>query len=215
MTLLKRTLLLDFDGVLYSNKFAHTVIAERSTRYCNKFVKSHNNVFLDNFHRYMYKTYGHTVLGLQKLGYDATIEEYNKDVFSNINFYNMDNEWDNTHIINKMVYEMKSHDIDTYIFSNAPKCWTVPLLKQMDIHLTEDRVLELGLLKPSYELYHNVDYIFNSNIIFVDDNMINLEPVFNNTNWTKVLYANTNHILKDDLYVIDNLQRLGEIIEQK
>lgn len=210
---LQKTLLLDFDGVIYSNKFAHKVIAERSTRYCNKFVKSHNASFLDNFHRHLYKTHGHTVLGLQKIGYDATINDYNKEVFSNLNFMGMENEWDNTKVINDLLYFLKAKGVDTYLFSNAPNSWTIPLLKEMEVKISEDNVLQLPHLKPTKELYDTIEYIFGENqLIFVDDNMINFNPIFGNQKWMKLLFADTDHIIKNDLIVIQNLNTVKEFI---
>lgn len=210
---LQKTLLLDFDGVLYSNKFAHKVIAERSTRYCNKFVKSHNASFLDNFHRHLYKTHGHTVLGLQKIGYDASITDYNNEVFSNLNFMGMENEFDNTKTINDLIYCLSSCNIDTYLFSNAPNSWTVPLLKQMNVKISEDNVLQLPHLKPTKELYDTIEYIFGNNqLIFVDDNMINFSPIFQNKKWKKVLFADTSHDLRNDLVVIQDLDSIKGLI---
>lgn len=209
-----RTLLLDFDGVLYSNKFAHRVIAERSTRYCNKFIKSHNVAFVDNLHRHLYKTHGHTVIGLQKLGYNAHLNEYNKDVFSNLDFMGMDNEFENIKEVNDTITYLKSHGINTYVFSNAPSSWTVPLMKQMKLNIPEHNVLDILALKPMEETYHNIEYIFGDNhLIFVDDNMINFMPIIDRCNWTKILFApDANMSLRDDLYVIDNIKHIKNIV---
>jgi len=208
-----RVLLLDFDGVLYSNKSAHKIIADRSTRYCNRFIKSHNKVFVENFHQNLYKTHGHSVVGLQKIGYDANITDYNNYCFSNLDFNNIDNDLDNSKSINELINNLRYHNINTYLFSNAPNVWTVPLLRKMNINISENNILEMNKLKPTLEVYQDIEDIFKGHqLYFVDDNMINFTNIMNNPKWMKILYANTRIDIKDDLKVINELEQIDDLI---
>lgn len=208
-----RVVLLDFDGVIYKNTFVHRVIAERSTRFCNKFIKTSNINFADNFHRHLYKTYGHTVLGLQKIGYDVSVDDYNKEVFGDINFYCVDNEWDNRTTVKKLIRSLGMKGVPTFLFSNAPNYWTVPLLRKMDVGINEEHVLQMSTLKPSIDTFNQMETLFpQKSFCFVDDNMINFQNIFERANWNKVLFADVHMKLRDDLYVINDLAQVADVL---
>ena len=211
--LTKRSLLLDFDGVLYKNQFAHNIIAERSTRFCGRYLKTCSHYSLEKIHTHLYRTYGHTVLGLQSMGYDVTKEEYNEYVFSKLDFMGIENEFDNKKEISNMRVLCNTRNTDMYIFSNAPLEWLRPLLDMMEVEISQDKIIEPRYLKPTAEMYDHIeDCLPGHKFYFVDDNLINFKNLYHRNNWVKIHFSDTNDMIKENVYIINNLGRLNDIV---
>lgn len=209
----KKVVLLDFDGVIYKNHFAHRIIAERSSRFCGKYLNKCSDYGIDKIHTHLYKTYGHTVIGLQKMGFDVTVQEYNDYVFSKLNLYGMDNEFDNKKEFLDMLTNCNNNGVGVYIFSNAPSKWVVPLLEKMDIHMDEGSIIEPIYLKPTEEMYDQMDERFKGNqIYFVDDNMVNFKNLYDRDNWVKIHFSDTNERYDKNLYAISRLEYVKNLV---
>jgi len=205
--------LLDFDGVIYKNHFAHRMIAERSSRFCSQYLNKCSDYGLDKMHMHLYKTYGHTVIGLQKMGFDVNVQEYNDYVFSKLNLYGMDNEFDNKKEFLDMIAHCNANGVGVYIFSNAPSNWVIPLLEKMNCEVNEGDIIEPIYLKPTEEMYDLVDERFKGDkIYFVDDNLVNFQNLYKRDNWIKIHFTDTNERYGKDLYAISRLEYVKNIV---
>lgn len=174
-------LLLDFDGVILDNKY-NKIVGVKATNYVQKIMKL-PYAEARNMNKYMYKTFGHTTKGLNKLGYNTDIEDFNRFVYNDINynalFKNVNKEKDLEdlkYIINKF---------NPTIFSNAPKIWYKNALKNMNINLKN---IDMGsYLKPDFQIYKDIEKITDKKIYFVDDNFINFSNTILNPRWENIM----------------------------
>lgn len=172
--------LVDFDGVLFRNPKAMWYVSKRSSQFVHKTLRlpgRHAGPMSENINRSLYTAYGHTALGLQKLGYPVTLGEYNEFVYDNMPYQAF-----------KMTEALPALPVDCYVFSNAPldyceKIAGTPLRSVSDV---------LGKphnLKPLRSVFDEVDNVFPGHqIFFVDDSMINFVETLQRPNWVNVLY---------------------------
>lgn len=174
--------LIDFDGVIYRNTRAHKIISQRILQYVQKSVKSiRNNQDLSRLNEYLYKTYGHTVIGLNKLGYNINIHDFNDYVYSELPYSDI----------------CMNEDIvfppDTFLFSNAPEYYCNKISKQTlpNVRHILPFYCDSFFLKPEKRIYTQISQLFAMyDITFIDDSFINLKPVIDNEQWTPILFNN-------------------------
>lgn len=196
----KRVYLLDFDGVLYKNPKAMSYVANRSSAYVHKKMKlvgaapTHSS---DTINKGLYTTYGHTVIGLRKLGYDASTEEYNEFVYDDMPYAAFQDPW----------LESREWPNHTYVFSNAPShyCNRITNRKLPNIR---DIIGDHITLKPQKKIYDTITRHFDDRTIihFVDDSMVNFKHTLMNPKWVNTLYVeNGNKKRLGDNLMMDNL----------
>ena len=155
------------------------------------------------YNHYLYKTYGHTVTGLKKNGYNVDISEFNEHVYSTFPYSTLfsDISKTHTHDIESFRYLLKHATIPVHIFSNAPHIWCQTILHYMNMPLLPIIDTE-NLLKPQPEVYSLVaSYFPQTTITLVDDNQINFQPIMNDRTWSKV-HMTDNINLQDVLHLM-------------
>lgn len=188
--------LLDFDGVLYNNKVTNAIVSKKAAQYVRNVlrVKDRNDDFYDKMNKYLYKTYGHTVTGLHKIGYKVNINEFNEYVYSDLPYDEL-----------SMKEKLNLPD-NTYIFSNAPTeyCNKIANTKLPNIRDIIPTYYDIFFLKPHKRIYSQIEEVFHDcSITFVDDSLINLNPVLHKHRWTPILF--TQDVSYECLYNIGAL----------
>lgn len=215
---MQKVLLLDFDGVVLKHSRSSLEISKRS----QNFVRMTTNVTNDNEARCLnanlYKNYGHTVLGLQRMGYKVNVRDFNEYVYSEINYKELfkDVKKTNNRDVMSFVELSKfctSQKIPIYIFSNAPNEWCGKIMDMMLPNETFHNFVDTSNdLKPSFVLYENISYKFKGQqIVFVDDSFINFTNSFRTNQWTNVHLTSDKYtidIKNNNVYTIDNLDQI-------
>lgn len=183
---MKRTVLLDVDGVIIRDKVLLNHVRNSVVKYVQtKLPKEQNPVQVNNL---LYKAYGHTAIGLEKeYGIDASdfdSKVYSRQVLGQLdNFLEFSNEFSKDQ---KTIRRILSMGYDVELFSNAPLAWTEPVRRALD----DFRVSTGEYSKPNLESYLRFDPTVD--YIFVDDKVCNLMPCLFFKNWTPVHFSN-NH----------------------
>lgn len=197
-----KVLLLDFDGVVLRRHPCFHEVKSRCVAYVRKTTRCADPKL---FNQYLYKTYGHTVIGLQKDGHKtAEVSEFNDYVYRTFPYETYFADIKETHAdhiedVSNVLQDAKNDDIDTYLFTNAPHIWCHSVLYFMDLPRLPILPME-GLLKPQPDVYKLVSSYFpQSKITFVDDSPINFQPILNDKQWNNVLMHDGDFNLQDVL----------------
>ena len=180
---MKRTVLLDVDGVIIRDRVLLNHVKNNVVRYVGtKIPRGQNPVQVNNL---LYKTYGHTAIGLEKeYGIDAS--DFNSKVYTShvldhlYDFLDFSDEFQKDSNIIRRILSM-GYDVE--LFSNAPLIWTEPVRHAIDSF----RVSNGEYSKPNLESYLRFDPTVD--YIFVDDKMCNLMPSLFFKNWTPVHFS--------------------------
>lgn len=224
--IMQKTLLLDFDGVILRHDRATKYIVSRSEKFANKFLKMMTQSDLQRVNREIYRVSGHTSLGLQKLGYENTISDFNDHVYSNIDYESLFQDpslqLSNRRDIDTLIDLKNScfhNDVDIRLFSNAPHVWCQEILRRMSPLLSMssfDEDLTSDLVKPDPRVYAGIEERYpGSRLYFVDDKLENLIPVCDNPRWVKILLDDQHmHKCKSfkNLIVITDICQIKEIL---
>jgi FMN phosphatase YigB (HAD superfamily) len=218
----RQVCLLDFDGVCNKHKLGQEAVSKRCQYYVKRHTRINDMKKVKELNRNLYESTGHTVLGLQKLGYLVDMDDFNHFVYDYIDY----SIFDDIHIENKKDIETlkkiqkvcDDKDITLCIFSAAPRKWCETVLSIMgeedlrDIHILSDTIS--GLLKPDRRCYDIIENQFKGmDINFVDDKLINLLPVHGNSKWTNYLLCElagldeVKHV-KGNLHMLSDLSSL-------
>jgi hypothetical protein len=156
----KKCFVLDMDGVI----FRHSGVSLQLNSKVNLFVKKSVNKYMDDgkafkINTQMYKEFGHTLIGLQKI-YDKNLEikDFNNYVYD-IEFINYikrsckeDEVQEDGKTFKELLKVCNNKKIPVYIFSNANKEWCNTILDKMN-------VLELmnnnNIITSDNEIYDN------------------------------------------------------------
>jgi FMN phosphatase YigB (HAD superfamily) len=235
-----KVVLLDVDGVILRQPRVLSHVSRKIVRYVKDFTPQKMHTLMDaaEINETLYKTYGHTYLGLRAL--------YGKEIPSLHHFH--------THVYDiHMVQEIMAlqkdpwfvrskeelmrlmdlctkHNIPMYLFSNSPSMWCEAILLTMGIFeaLPSEHVLSSThpifqdgqLLKPMPKLYTNVATFLQQTmrdkdvqLIMVDDSLINLQPITHDPNWVPFLYKPEGVALHSKrFHTIASLDRLASYI---
>lgn len=179
---MKKTVLLDIDGVLIRDNILLNHVNNSVVRYVKtKIPKMHNSSKVNSV---LYKTYGHTAIGLEKeYGVDTT--DFNQKVY---NIYVMDHLYNYLDTSKKFKTDATTirHILDigynVELFSNSPLEWSNAVRNFIDQRL-KTGVYE----KPKIETYLKFDS--QRDYIFVDDKLDNRRPVLFFDNWTPIHFS--------------------------
>lgn len=179
-----KTLLLDFDGVLFRNARSMQRVVNRSDEFTLMCAPNYDPM---RNPKHNYKRYGHTVTMLQQhFGADVDFEDYNDYVFSKSIFANIledmtVEDWKNAKFWNLTLRELPNR---YHIFSNAPACWVETILMMTGLEasfgsgrgiFTSDR---LGALKPDARSYETISKRLLTkpdDLVLIDDAWANIE----------------------------------------
>ena len=229
-----KVLLMDMDGVVIK----HPMYAKSIQNRVHSFVKKKLDKFMpdkkvEQINKVLYKEFGHTVIGMQKL-YDSniTLKEfsdyvYHKDFLNTLHVINEDEV-----AIKRLLKAAQEKNTDVYIFSNAPDAWCNKILESMNItdmpiigcdHFIYQNSESASLcLKPNFITYLKVMQYINlkntktkNTFIMVDDQIQNVLPMIDNPNWKGVWlnHDKTDYqIYTPKLYTINDIEQLHSFI---
>ena len=197
---MSKTLLLDFDGVIFNNSKMNQMIQHRATIYFQHHTRMPYHVAAKLNSKY-YKPYGHTVYFMKDILEDSdsvSIKEFNEFVYSsktldtiskelNSNDVQMAKMWRDT------IQQFKENDYFIKLFSNAPSIWIDRCLEELPYNLNYllddcfcfDNLENLKPNKNSYNCVHESE----QKIVFVDDSVDNLKPVQHYEHWKPVHFG--------------------------
>jgi FMN phosphatase YigB (HAD superfamily) len=212
-----KTILLDFDGVVFKNHHLHTVVGRKCEQFVNRYVRVKDQKTLKLVNKSLYETTGHTLLGLQKLGYDICFEEFNDFVYKGIDYTSVkarvseEQETELSYVKKIKSYCDQNPNTDVRIFSNAPDIWCNTISEELlsfTLPTTYDQTK--NILKPDAESYIAIEaQLPSQKYVFVDDKLCNLLNVPKNGKWTSVwMNADESLRVKDDLLFVRSLDEL-------
>ena len=180
----------------------------------------------------LYKNFGHTVLGLKEI-YQPTVTAkefceyvYNKDFINSMPQIEKDDSFHEAKIeVKKIIDKLNQKGIPFYVFSNASVEWCNVALNMMDIELELQNIIgcdsyiygDQMLLKPEKEAYIKIaDHVYDmdghpykTQLIYIDDQMVNLKPIIDHPHWKAIWFHPTkDHIYTDKIYGIKELDQL-------
>lgn len=221
---MQKVLLLDFDGVVIKHAKSSYEISRRSQNFVQMITKVQNETQARNLNVHLYKNYGHTVLGLQKMGYKVSVEDFNKYVYSDLNYNKLFEDIRRTNredirSFTELSSFCRNQKIPVYMFSNAPNEWCGTIMDMMLQNETFYNFVDTSdQLKPSFVLYENISYKFKGKkIVFVDDSFINFTNTFCNKQWTNIHYTSDEYTLSCNknnkkVFTINNLDKIYDFL---
>jgi len=199
-------LLLDLDGVVFQHPAAFARLHARVGAFVATRVPE--TCVVRDVHEALYRSHGHTLIGLRDaMGDTSSIADFNRFVFDDAFLEEVrriprpNSSERHAMAVRRLVASARRRNVDTYLFTNAPRNWVDYALSTSGLKSTFDapHVLvgeELGFLKPQPEAYAAVEAVVHAErITFVDDSVINLASVPNGDEgagpdrWVPVLYA--------------------------
>jgi FMN phosphatase YigB (HAD superfamily) len=231
MAATKKVLLLDYDGVVLRNNVANNLVSKRAGLYTRNIISIKNNFIVDNkasndlcFN--LYKGYGHTLLGLNAVGLNeqnVSLKNYNNFVYSQIDYDELRLTNNDMNDVKQVVDFCQKKNINVYMFSNSPKYWihqTLGKEKTLARYIIDIRDIlnvsdnDTTMLKPKPAIYDLIDDMFkDTNIVFLDDSACNFECTLTRPNWTNVLYCGVNCKPSKNMQMINELDKIQEILE--
>lgn len=223
----KTALLLDLDGVIVKKNPLFPVVSLRCQRFLQKYVSVRNTSKISELNTQLYDSCGHTVLGLQKLGYNVSIKEFNNYIYDFVDYSKMrylaeENPSEVKHLDHLLKFCGKNN-VDPYVFSNAPPVWVNTSLYYLAPTMQSVKVITNTKtnLKPNKVLYDEVEEDLSSyeKIIFVDDKIINLLPIIQRPKWQGVLLSSSIQaepvlsISEHNLSIVQNLKGVEMYLE--
>lgn len=194
----KARILVDYDGVVLRSHTASKFISRQCEEYVCKVTGLSIYEQVRTLNQGLYKTFGHTVLGLRALGYNVSLRDFNKFVYDKIEYANLgiqDYEIDTVGL--QML--MREHGDAIHIFSNAPPQWIIGTLastpngRKLVDKVNIVKPLDEETLKPEILSYFEVSKIFkdldNTQLYLVDDAFSNVQGAVLVGGWKGLWYA--------------------------
>lgn len=190
-------LLLDFDGVVIKNHNAYKEVTKRCVNLVHKTIPNITKDQAALINKDIYENYGHTVYGLQKMGYSITMQDFNDIIYNDFD-YDLwfrrlkDTNKDDVVAFEKLYDFCTGKNIPIYMFSNAPDSWCNNIMSNIDMEYTKIPSTKMftSVLKPDVRSYHDIDNHITDDICFVDDKYSNLYPIIDRSKWIYGLWMN-------------------------
>ena len=205
-------ILIDYDGVILRSHVAGNVIGHRCTNFVSKVmgIPEYSKATLVN--RYMYKTFGHTVSGLRAFGHNVSLKEFNKYVYSMLDYNDLGVREDDFDI--KGMYKILDHfENRVHIFSSAPDDWILGTLSTTRITKNMiDRIQILHnqndeILKPNIQCFLDAQAQFDdSHFSFIDDNILNIQACSKLEKWQGLWLTNERCKISANVSAVRNLE---------
>ena len=228
-----KSIVADMDGVLFRHPKLLKMVSDRATGFVKKSINPYmSDKKAKKINEVLYKNFGHTVIGLNNIyKTDITVKQFCDYVYD-VDFLNNMPQIERTNCFYEGEYEVKNllqklnkKGYSFYVFSNAPVKWCETALNMMNIELDTDRIIGCDsniyegklLLKPEKEAYIKIaDHIYDTDgfpyktqLIYIDDQMINLLPVIDHPHWKAIwFHPNEEKIYTDRIYGIEELDQL-------
>ena len=220
----KTVVLVDFDGVVTNTPAANTYISDKITQIMKDVTGIVQDENVQLFNNKLYARHGHTWLGLSRLGYDITLQEFNDQLYGSASEYNHIHMTE-SEILSMCSFMMRCQNFgaDVMLFSNADQRWLQNFMRwNATLYAVQDIVLaKQELLKPTKESYLETDAFLKNNgytnVFFIDDKLDNLvaSPTHWNAIWMNAnLHDNTNFKSKsDNIHVCNNLNVASAVLQ--
>jgi FMN phosphatase YigB (HAD superfamily) len=203
------------DGVIMKNKQLLHRVAQRSTLFVARELQLRDVLEAEEINRHLYKNFGHTLLGLQKVyNKSSTVQDFSDFVYDADTMYMLENTsmkdsetckaLEQLNNIIQKGHSQGSYNFNVGILSNAPHQWCSTILNHGLVDgIPKDFVFGCdhdifgnnvyNLLKPNAVMYQIV-YDFLSNVlhddtmkvVFIDDSFVNLIPIIRDPRWYAV-----------------------------
>lgn len=216
---MKKVLLLDFDGVIFKHKNAINIVSNKAARYVKK-ITNVNNKDSHIINKYLYKSFGHSVTGLIKMGYDVSMTDYNNFVYDNLDFKKLFKNIDKKDVdnINNIIIYCKKYKIHSCIFTNSPPIWYNNILDYINVDKNQfDYIDNYDMLKPNKDIYDLIEdkYKNHDKIYFVDDSFVNFTHTLSNPKWINIMLDNkTIKINHNNIKIIKDLEDIINILNE-
>lgn len=211
-----KTILLDFDGVIFREHALHNIVSRRCRQFVKRYVRVKDPHVLREINKSMYESTGHTLLGLKKLGYNISRDEFNKYVYDHIDYGShlkeispvQRQEIEHLKLLKDKCLDEKW---DLHVFSNAPDFWCNTISHELfNFTLPTTTAFTNGYFKPDERSYKGIDAHFNaSSYVFVDDKMVNLLNVPKDGRWSCVFM--NDHVTQTTTH-LNLIQSLGDLL---
>jgi hypothetical protein len=236
---MKQMLFLDFDGVILRSNVANKKIANRASLYTWKQLMKHPNQGAygsytkdhfcsikdaENVCANLYKSYGHTLLGLKAIGCEsATLTEYNSYIYDDIDYTELTKHNNDMDVLYKVIDYCHAKNITPYIFTNSPKQWVASMLREHS-NIIDDlpdvrNILKIddtddAFLKPGNRIYDSIENGFtDGHLFFVDDNACNFKVTLDRGRWTNMLYTTLYKKLNKNMYLINDISQVSQVMK--
>jgi len=198
---MKQTVLVDFDGVVFRNANVSHMVTEKSIRY----IASRKGVHYRDA-KLMNK------VGYTKLGHTARLVSDNADAVQDYNEYVFDRKlfrWmaetvghEDATLLQRVSNARANNDLRLVLCTNAPKIYCEHVLFYLgiswsdvfddDIHFTSDT----GLVKPLDAYYNHVeDTLVLTEYHFIDDSVSNIMPCVHRPRWKGCVINNEKDLM--------------------
>jgi hypothetical protein len=189
---LKKIALVDFDGVILRSKEPNVYIKNKIEKYVKKSFRLKDMASAEKLNKELYIRYGHTYLGLQKMGKVSSLRDFNEYVYGDTREYNgmtltkeENKEWQD------FLAEMKKLDIQVKLFSNADKRWMANFIGYNPDYFSFHDLMSLyeepfysRLLKPKRDIYDLANSKYPDGLFyFIDDKVSNFGPIYHDMRW--------------------------------
>lgn len=190
----------DFDGVVSRSSEPSKYIKNKIEKYVKKKLRLRDMETAAMINRELYNTYGHTFLGLRKLGLVQSLREFNECIYGDTHEYRgmaLSNEEEG--MWKRFLVETKRKGIEVQLLSNADKRWIETFVGYNPGYFNFHDTLELyedpfysRLIKPKRDIYELINNKYmNSRFYFIDDKLVNFGPVIHDINWNNLWIHNT------------------------
>jgi FMN phosphatase YigB (HAD superfamily) len=230
-----RVLLLDVDGVVFNHKGLLNKVGNKVVNFVAKELHV-EPAEADSINKLLYSQFGHTFTGLKRVynipksSYDFSNFVYDDDLLTSLENVKLDGDLLKNSVDMKYVLShCKNHDIEVYLFSNAPYVWckTVVDTMQLSSHINNDQILSSDhdvfqqKLKPDRSVYDTITrYIsykrrdHHIQFTYVDDSFVNLVPVLGDGSWKPIFFNKDGGVTIKNKYIqtIEDLYQLHDMI---
>lgn len=228
-----KAVILDVDGVVFCHRPTLQKVNSRIQSYVSHTTRIPDDQAIFVNER-LYKHFGHTHLGLQKVyGVKADLQAFNDYVYTNEMIQSVHNATYNVEVLHNLIdiqaflQRCDSKGIPSYLFSNAPYKWCKEIHNVFNLKkwIPADRIITCDHeifhnsrqnIKPQASVYTMLqNYLTyqhqNSELrlVFVDDSLTNLLPVIDAPRWDTILYgADQPQFLSSKLKQVSSFKEL-------
>lgn len=204
-----KAILLDVDGVIMRHPPTLAKVSHRIDKFVAK-TMGVSNVHGAKINHRLYKTFGHTYLGLRTMyPQTGTLQNFNEFVYTDDVLQKIHDSTYNVDVIEHIIQVQrflsmcKESNIPVYMFSNAPRIWCETVNRAYNLGewipdhciLSSEHDLFRGHLKPNPDIYSTLQQYLcfeykneEMKIVYVDDSFVNLVPIMGNSYWKPILF---------------------------
>lgn len=191
--------LVDFDGVIVRNRRASTYVKTRIESFVSKATGIKDPAQVSRLNEQLYTAHGHTLAGLRRHEFDASLADFNSHVYGNPKEYaGIGLEEEELMAWVSFYLPLKERGYDVKLFSNSSTRWMTHFIKHdpelFDFHdhleSFQGSPIYDRLLKPGRDVYDMVTQRYpRSTYVFIDDHIANFAYVNEDPRWINMWYS--------------------------